>query len=39
MKMLVTSANGFLGSALWPRLVAVDYDVVLTVRRPYGVIN
>lgn len=39
MKVLVTGANGFIGSALCPYLGALGYEVVPAVRRPYGAVN
>ena len=37
MRVLVTGANGFLGSALCPHLVALGHEVVPAVRRASGV--
>lgn len=37
MKVLVSGANGFVGSALCPRLAALRHTVIPTVRRPSGI--
>ncbi len=37
MKVLVTGANGFIGSALCPHLSGLGHEVVPIVRRPYEI--
>ncbi len=37
MRVLVTGANGFVGSALCPHLVALGHEVVPVVRRPSSI--
>lgn len=39
MRVLVTGANGFVGSALCPHLVALGHEVVPVVRRKSGIAN
>ena len=39
MRVLVTGANGFIGSALCPYLAAQGYEVIPVVRRTSGIIN
>jgi nucleoside-diphosphate-sugar epimerase len=39
MRVLVTGANGFVGSALCPHLVAFGHQVVPAVRQPSGTAN
>lgn len=39
MKVLVTGANGFVGSALCPRLAELGYEVVPVVRRQSNIAN
>lgn len=39
MKVLVTGANGFIGSALCPHLSSLGHSVVPVVRRPCGMAN
>lgn len=39
MRVLVTGANGFVGSALCPHLVALGHEVVPAARRQCGVAN
>ena len=39
MRVLVTGANGFVGSALCPYLVGLGHEVVPAVRRPTGIPN
>lgn len=39
MRVLVTGANGFVGSALCPHLASLGHEVVPTVRHPSGVSN
>ncbi len=39
MKVLVTGANGFVGSALCPRLAGLGYEVVPLVRRQSNIAN
>ncbi len=38
MRALVTGANGFVGRALCPHLVALEHEVVPVVRQPGGVV-
>lgn len=38
MRALVTGANGFVGSALCPHLVALGHEVVPAVRQPSGIV-
>ena len=39
MKVLVTGANGFVGSALCPRLAELGYEVIPVVRRQSNIAN